>query len=310
MASALSGAREEFADAATLLDQAGSSHGVSLQALLFRPVQRLCIYPLLLQKMSRSSAEGSEVREKCELVFHSMQELNVEVNETIRRVEANLRTMTALMSVENMECLVEAGRQLHVEVNVDMKCPTANALSSWGKRRSYKWYILSDYLLICKPRKGGDTFVKRALWPLADLLVAPANVSFIGMRLKWKDGRVEEGSTSSFGAVSHSSGSTSHTESWRRVTKSSVSGRSEGTSVDQPQDSLRSGEHPVYTTQHRGGKPDKPEVFRLCFEGVEYKCWANSQAEMLTLVDQLSNFITSHQHMREDIQKRVAATAG
>jgi hypothetical protein len=310
-------AREEYGGAANLIDEAEASRGVALQALLFRPVQRLCLYPLLLQKMARSSAEGSTMREACEKAFASIQSINSEVNETVRQMEARLRMTEVLLHVEGVDHLVEASRQLHLEALVDMKCPSAIALASWGVRRTYKWYVLSDYLLICRPRRSGDGYVKKALWPLADVSVAPANGALNSLQGKLSD-KPETPRTS---------GTTSRTGSWNtRKTDSWGSKPREG--GEAPPDSPpavapltmtpRASHASVAPSTPRGSmarvvaavsaKTDKPEVLRLRYDGVEYKCWASSEAEMLVVVERLEALIAESRNLRRDLQKRLGAS--
>jgi hypothetical protein len=320
VAEAVIQARDAYGGAANLIDEAEASRGVALQALLFRPVQRLCLYPLLLQKMARSSSEGTPMREACEKAFASIQSINSEVNEKIRQMEARLRMTEVLMHVEGVDHLVEASRQLHLEALVDMKCPSAIALSSWGVRRPYKWYVLSDYLLVCRPRRSGDGYVKKALWPLADVSVAPANGALNSLQGKWSEGM----------NTPRSSSSTSRTGSWNaRENNSWGSKQREGAaseaSPDSPQPiaplamTPRASQASAAPSTPRGstaraapasgsGKTDKPEVLRLRYEGVEYKCWASSESEMLVVVERLEALIRESRNLRRDLQKRIAAS--
>lgn len=319
VAEAVIKAREAYGGAANLIDEAEASRGVALQALLFRPVQRLCIYPLLLQKMARSSSEGTPMREACEKAFASIQSINSDVNETVRQMEARLRMTEVLLHVEGVDHLVEASRQLHLEALIDMKCPSTIALSSWGVRRPYKWYVLSDYLLVCRPRRTGDGYVKKALWPLADLSVAPANRALNSVLGKFPEGP----------STPRTSGSTSRTGSWNtRGADSWGSKPREGLTSEASSDSP--GVAPLAMTPRAshasaapstprgstsraaaaaaGGKTDKPEVLRLRYEGVEYKCWASSEAEMRTVVERLEALIEESRSVRRDLQKRIAAS--
>jgi len=64
------------------------------------------------------------------------------------------------MSMTRPGHVPQAGRLLHLEALVDMKSPTASTLSAWGRRATYKWYVFSDYLLVCRPK--GEGFAKKA----------------------------------------------------------------------------------------------------------------------------------------------------
>jgi len=160
VAEALCKVAAEHSGAATALVEAEEARGVKLQALLFRPVQRLCVYPLLLERMKKSSQPKSQMRITCESAFAALQELNSEVNERVRQMEARLHMTAVLLLVEGVDHLIEAGRLLHLEALVDMKSPTASTLSAWGRRATYKWYVFSDYLLVCRPK--GEGFAKKA----------------------------------------------------------------------------------------------------------------------------------------------------
>jgi len=147
---------------------------VTLSALKLL-VRRRNRYPLLLERMKKSSQPESQMRTTCESAFAALQELNSEVNERVRQMEARLHMTAVLLLVEGVDHLIEAGRLLHLEALVDMKSPTASTLIAWGRRATYKWYVFSDYLLVCRPK--GEGFAKKALWPLAALRVAAANTT-------------------------------------------------------------------------------------------------------------------------------------
>jgi len=151
VAEALCKVAAEHSGAATALVEAEEARGVKLQALLFRPVQRLCVYPqpperpsllletlsalkllarrrnrypLLLERMKKSSQPKSQMRITCESAFAALQalrfgrcwggsaslghfrdtsprrpqELNSEVNERVRQMEASSLALTSASS--------------------------------------------------------------------------------------------------------------------------------------------------------------------------------------------------------------------
>ena len=65
------------------------------QALLFRPVQRMCLYPLLFKRMVNCTSEGLPLHKLCEQAFNGVQQLNAEVNENVRNMESKLHMMEA-----------------------------------------------------------------------------------------------------------------------------------------------------------------------------------------------------------------------
>ena len=69
---------------AAFLDEAEARHGASLQAMLFRPVQRMCLYPLLFQKAFKFAKQGGQPHEGYERAFLFSQQTVTEVNEQVR----------------------------------------------------------------------------------------------------------------------------------------------------------------------------------------------------------------------------------
>ena len=165
----------------------------TLDALLFRPVQRMCIYPLLFKQamtadrrlklcqadLKRASqSDGVHVGDatpsgnnKLEQVFDVIQVTLGKVNEDVRTLEGHMRTMDVLVAeVRGGNALLSATRVLKFEALVDMKLNTMtlrNLISTniSVKRSPYKWYVFGHEVLVCK--RGKDhLFDMKALFSL------------------------------------------------------------------------------------------------------------------------------------------------
>ena len=177
---------------ATFLHGAEAQHGVTLPALLFRPVQRMCQYPLLFQQALKHAPQGHPQHEVIEGAFMVTQQAVSTVNEKVREQEKQLRMLkvltTEVAGAPPVEQLLVPHRSLVREAYVDMKASGSDAvgddalqhgiksvnalLSGWGVRRRYKWYVFSDVLMICQPPLFSATAERttyKALFDLADL---------------------------------------------------------------------------------------------------------------------------------------------
>ena len=182
---------------------------VGLNQLLFRPVQRMCLYPLLFKQAlsarlklerwdeaeeaeeaaqraaeaeeaasggsgssggggggggsSGSGAAAARSRElilKLEQVFALIGRTLGTVNEDVRGMEAQQRTMQVLThKVNNGISLVSPNRVLQHEAKVDMKvlgeaqCCDIFSSRAAAVRRRYKFYAFSDGLLVCRHKE-------------------------------------------------------------------------------------------------------------------------------------------------------------
>jgi hypothetical protein len=182
---------------------------VGLNQLLFRPVQRMCLYPLLFKQAlsarlklerwdeaeeaeeaaqraaeaeeaasggsgsiggggggggsSGSGAAAARSRElilKLEQVFALIGKTLGTVNEDVRGMEAQQRTMQVLThKVNNGISLVSPNRVLQHEAKVDMKvlgeaqCCDIFSSRAAAVRRRYKFYAFSDGLLVCRHKE-------------------------------------------------------------------------------------------------------------------------------------------------------------
>ena len=137
---------------------AAEERNTSLAQLLFRPVQRMCLYPLLF-KQAVGWATGA-LQAQFEDVFRRVEGTLKDVNEDVRDQEARFDTMRVLTSeVRDGAALVTATRTLQHQAAVDMKLVGSGGVGlcqrlGWGRRLSYRWVIFNDGLLVA--RQGVD----------------------------------------------------------------------------------------------------------------------------------------------------------
>jgi hypothetical protein len=84
VAGALGNALDDNAAVATFLSGAELTHSVALTALLFRPVQRMCVYPLLFQQALKHAPAGHALHADFEQAFEVTQQTVTSVNEQVR----------------------------------------------------------------------------------------------------------------------------------------------------------------------------------------------------------------------------------
>mmetsp|Transcript_10385 Transcript_10385/g.22050 ORF Transcript_10385/g.22050 Transcript_10385/m.22050 type:complete len:553 (-) Transcript_10385:753-2411(-) len=270
-----------------------AAHQTTLQALLFRPVQRMCLYPLLFQRMVNSAPEGLTLHKRCSQALHGMEQLNGEVNETVRRMEERYYMMEVLQEVrsKDVEDLVQGNRKLVRETFVDMKCPSASlSRPEWRIRRRYKWFLFDDCLLICRGTTSGWT--KKELWQLADLTLTTSNKNVpAGIDLPadlTRDGSSINGSVRGTDARRTDAARASRMGSVGSVGKEADRGTVE--SGDSSRYTRPEPEQSEVLGQMRDGKQEKREVMHLSIHNSDYKCWAlseNDMFELVTVVDQL-----------------------
>ena len=157
----------------------------ALEQLLFRPVQRMCIYPLLFKQAvnqrlkierwdeeigggSGGGTRGEALRAKLEEVFAVIGQTLGTVNEDVRGKEARSRTLHVLSELVNGGVeLIQAGRVLKHEVTVQV-CDlgrSGGCLGCFGGGggggggRPHAWYIFSDGVLIVRGREPICGFV-------------------------------------------------------------------------------------------------------------------------------------------------------
>jgi hypothetical protein len=175
--------RQAHPKARGVLEAAEGESGPFLAALLFRPVQRMCVYPLLFKQALKHVEEGSPLHKQLMDVFVAIESTIIQVNDSVRKQAELARTADILLSEVGGEVaeLLTPSRTLALEVDVDMKLAAGGGLlvnPEWKIRRSYHWYLLTDVLLVCRPKtlslKEGR-FAKKLLVSLSDVSVVTAD---------------------------------------------------------------------------------------------------------------------------------------
>ena len=161
------------AKAKELIANAEAGGGPPLEALLFRPVQRMCVYPLLFKEALKHAEEGSQLHTRLEEAFNSVTLTIGQVNDQVRKDSERQHMAEVFLAVEGGAKLMEAARSLELETDVDMKLQGKVALlaSEWRVRRRYRWLLLNDSLLVCRPNQLKSGYKKKLMMPLGELTV-------------------------------------------------------------------------------------------------------------------------------------------
>ena len=167
-------AATEGGDAAAFLQrkEQDPASRATLAALLFRPVQRMCIYPLLFKQVLKYAVEGHPQHNAFTKLKEVVEQTVQEVNENVRGQEAHhrmLEVLTSEVSGASVAGLLAAARTLEMEAMVELK-----ASGMWNMKRITKWYIFNDLLLICRPNKLDSGFHQKLLLPLEEVAVSTA----------------------------------------------------------------------------------------------------------------------------------------
>jgi len=354
---------------AQLLAEKHAQHHTTLQALLFRPVQRMCLYPLLFKRMVNCTSEGLPLHKLCEQAFNGVQQLNAEVNENVRNMESKLHMMEVLtqeVKSNDIQHLFEAPRSLVREALVDMKCHSASiARPDWRIRRPYKWYVFSDYLLVCRPDMISAGWHKKELWPLAELYVSTNNPAWLNSSerdasdVSRTDSHTSRTNSHNSRSNSHNSRNDSHfsTASVASVAFASASGsnsfghtdaaartsgdaacrtpRGDGSAATpraggslrttlkigtmlnaglraaksaSSDDTDRTAETSIADSDKTDGTLEKAEVLHLHVGGQKYKCWAQNEDEMLSLVSTITSLRKALKSKNDELAKRRATS--
>ena len=169
-------AATEGGDAAAFLvrKEQDPASRATLPALLFRPVQRMCVYPLLFKQVLKYAVENHPQHSDFSKLKTVVQQTVQEVNENVRGQEAHHRMLEVLTSEvsggASVTDLLAAARTLEVEAMVDIK-----AGAVWNMKRTTKWYIFNDLLLVCRPNKLDSGYHKKMLLPLDEVAVSTAS---------------------------------------------------------------------------------------------------------------------------------------
>jgi hypothetical protein len=161
-------------------EEKGEGKSATLSALLFRPVQRMCVYPLLFKQAMKEhgklklleadlkgarqddgDTDAANDENKLAKVFDVIQVTLGKVNEDVRGLEGHMRTMDVLVAeVRGGEALLSATRVLKYEALVDMKLKSLTPRNVFSttisiKRSEYKWYVFVYEVLVCKQASDG-----------------------------------------------------------------------------------------------------------------------------------------------------------
>jgi len=157
-------------------------YSVNLTAILFRPVQRMCVYPLLFQQALKYTAHDSAIDEIFLIANEKVTAAVASVNQRVRgRSEEQARDAERLSNVEatngfSVSELLLSHRRLIRECQADVKV-TSGMSSPMGvlgglMRRTYTWFIFNDAILICHPAWLGlrpDVLTPKVLVRLDDV---------------------------------------------------------------------------------------------------------------------------------------------
>lgn len=159
----------------------------ALEALLFRPVQRMCAYPLFLREaLKHCDPEGDAANYAAfQACFDAISTTIKAVNENVRLQETCARTRRVLLEeVRGVAHLIEPRRKLELEAHVRMRRTDVRfgSFGGIGRRKvSVKWFAFTDCLLVCKKLRASADDAPRfrllALMPLDEIDVAVNAVS-------------------------------------------------------------------------------------------------------------------------------------
>jgi len=168
---AIDEAREESDAVDEVIESAHVRSGTSLEALLFRPVQRLCVYPLLL-KQAMQHAPAGPTRDIFAATFSEMEAMIGRINDDVRRQHEQLRAVDVLLNQigETAADLVDPSRSLLFEKRVQMRC-TNSFLPHWQVKRAHFWFVFSDTLLICHKKYTSQGLHEIARVPLKTIQI-------------------------------------------------------------------------------------------------------------------------------------------
>ena len=164
--------------AAATIARGPAEFNTALEALLFRPVQRMCVYPLLFRQALKHLPAESEAREDFEASSQAIGETIAQVNENVREQEAEARTRHVLIEeVHSASHLLVPLRRLVSEASVRLQRVDGTVLAMGNllhRRRVCHLFIFSDLLLVCRARPAavGGGFQRVLTLPLDTIDVA------------------------------------------------------------------------------------------------------------------------------------------
>lgn len=144
---------------------------VTFSALLFRPVQRLCQYPLLFRDASKYCDEGSAIASTLDALQDKIVEVNALVREQTSLHAAACERLSGLRGDLATDLLIGTRTLVHEE-KIDMKCASGpESRRPANVRRPHQWFLLSDSLLICQKDFASGRYTCKRLVSLADVTI-------------------------------------------------------------------------------------------------------------------------------------------
>ena len=147
----------------------------ALEALLFRPVQRMCVYPLLFKQALKHLPDASPAHGAFTSCADAISRTIGAVNEDVRRHELHAKTRHVLTEeIRHASHLITPERELVFETCV--RCQRVDAtLRALGtllhRKRVCTLFVLTDMVLVCRMVLGGG-YARVATMPLNQIDVA------------------------------------------------------------------------------------------------------------------------------------------
>lgn len=154
------------------LEKLENQYNTTLLALLIRPVQRICQYPLHFREVSSHLAAGGideAGAKQFNAVAESMQNTIAAVNEKVREQENVLR-MRGILTAELQGAaeLLSPSRSLVFEGHVRLRVE-GSLRPEWRAKREYKVYVFSDLMLIARQNLTNSGFSVKVRMPLPEV---------------------------------------------------------------------------------------------------------------------------------------------
>jgi len=165
---------------ADFLNTMEAQYSTTLLALLIRPVQRACQYPLLFREVTAhllgsGKKSSSAIDDASAAQFHScaesMQQTIAELNEKVREQENTLRMrgiLTAELHGSGLKELLSPTRSLVYEGPVRLRVE-GSLRPEWRAKRDYKVYVFSDLMFIARQNLTNSGFTVKVRMPLPEL---------------------------------------------------------------------------------------------------------------------------------------------
>lgn len=119
-----------------------------LPAMLIKPIQRVCKYPLLIQQLLKSTPENWPYTEEIKLGLEAIQRITKKVNET-KRIQENLLLVQGLRKriVDDTHLILDSSGQLLLHDKFSVQKKDSDTV------REMQVYLFEKIVLICKEIK-------------------------------------------------------------------------------------------------------------------------------------------------------------